>query len=135
MRSIWQQAVGLAVLFVFTLAGCSGSSLGTLNGTVTWNGEPLKEGTVNFIPTDGTSSTASAPIKDGRFTVQLPPSKMKLQFSAPKPTGKKKKMYDTPDSPEIEIVDELLPAKYTTDSQITVTIKGGTQDEKFDLVK
>jgi hypothetical protein len=129
-------AGGVLLLAVTVLAGCSSSSQGTLTGTVTWNNEPLKEGTVSFIPTDGKSQTSSATITDGKFTAKdLPLTTMKVQFSSPKPTGKKKKVYDTPDSPEIDIVDELLPAKYNTGSTITITIKGGNQEEKFDLVK
>lgn len=127
--------VGIVGLCLFLAAGCDVSGEGTINGTVTWNGEPLKKGTVNFISTDGKAPTSSATITDGKFTAKLPKTTMKVQISAPRPTGKSKKMYDTADSPEVEIVDELLPPKYNTNSELTITVKGGTQDEKFELKK
>jgi hypothetical protein len=118
-----------------SLAGCGGApTKGTVNGTVSWNNQPLPEGIVNFLPADGKSQTGSAAIKDGKFTVELPITTMKVQFSAPKIVGKKK-MYDTDDSPWVDTVEELLPEKYNVKTEISLTVKGGVQDEKFDLKK
>jgi hypothetical protein len=123
----------LVFLVGFAIVGCTSEpAKGTINGTVTFDGQPLKDGTVNFMPTDGKAQTASAAIIDGKFTASVPIHTMKVTFSAPKVVGKRK-MYDTPDSPTVDDVEELLPAKYTTNSQLTVTVKGGIQMEKFDL--
>ena len=48
--------------------GCSADSgLGTLTGTVTLDGEPLKSGVIRFAPTDGHTATADAVIQDGKI--------------------------------------------------------------------
>ena len=53
-------------------------------------------------------------------------------FSASKVIGKKK-MYDTPDSPSVDEVKELLPDKYNAQSQYKLTVKGGVQSETYPL--
>lgn len=115
------------------LTGCNGDApKGTVNGTVTLDGQPLNDGTVNFDPVDGKSQTASANIKDGKFTASVPLHTMKVSFSAPKILGKKK-MYDTPDSPTVDEVGELIPEKYNVKSELKITVKSGIQEEKYDL--
>ena len=120
-------------LALILATGCGGGSTGSVSGTVTLGNEPLKEGTVTFTPADGKGQTVSAPIKDGKFSASLPVGSMKVQISAPRPTGKKTKMYNTPDSPEVEEVAELIPDKYNARSTLTLTVKGGSQTETFAL--
>jgi hypothetical protein len=120
----------LAVVFI-CVAGCS-SSDGTVNGTVTLDSQPLKEGIVRFVPVGGKSQTATANIKDGKFTATVPPGEMRVEFSAPKVVGRHK-MMDTPDSPMVDDVDELLPARFNTQSDIKITVKRGGQREAFAL--
>jgi hypothetical protein len=126
----------LALLPVAALlaAGCSDSPTRTLSGTVTLDGEPLKEGTVRFVPVDTkTGGTAGAAIKDGKFTAEVPLGELRVEISAPKVVGKRK-AYDTPDSPMVDIVKELIPARYNVNSDLRVTIKKGGQKETFALV-
>jgi hypothetical protein len=113
--------------------GCSEqSSQGTVTGTVTLDGKPLAAGEIRFVPADGQSATAGATIYEGQFTAAVPPGEKKVQISAPKVTGKKK-MYDTPDSPTVDTVQELLPARYNVQTELTITVGNGTQEEKFEL--
>jgi hypothetical protein len=114
-------------------AGCSGDvATGTVTGTVTLDGQPLKEGVVRFVPADGKGQTASAEVRDGKFTAAVPRGEMRVEFSAPKAV-RQTKMYDTPDSPVGEETAELLPARYNVQSTLKVTVKGGSQAEKFEL--
>jgi hypothetical protein len=118
--------------FVST-AGCSDKAeLGTVAGIVTLDSQPLPAGEIRFVPADGQSATAGATIAEGKFTAAVPPGEKKVQISAPKVTGKKK-MYDTPDSPTVDIVQELLPARYNVQSELMITVGNGTQEEKFEL--
>ena len=123
----------LALVIAAAAAGCSGSGPATVEGTVTLNGEPLKEGVVTFVPADPTASgTAGAPIKDGKFRAEVPRGEMRVQISAPKVVGKRK-AYDTPDSPVVDIVDELIPARYNVQTQLKVTVTSSGQKETFEL--
>jgi hypothetical protein len=123
----------LAVLPLLLAPACSDSSTATLDGTVTLDGEPLAEGSVRFVPTDPSKGgTAGAAIKDGKFSAQVPVGELRVEISAPKVVGKRK-AYDTPDSPTVDVVEERIPDRYNTRSELKVTIKKGSQKEKFDL--
>ena len=115
------------------LVGCSESSThGTVNGTVTLDDQPLGEGAVRFVPVDGASQTASAMVTDGKFTATVPIGRMRVEFSAPKVVGRHR-MYDTPNSPEVDDVIELLPPRYNVQSEVTLDVQAGRQDVPFEL--
>jgi hypothetical protein len=132
-RSIRGSLLLLSLLTVAGGAGCSDAPpRGTVNGTVTLDGNPLKEGYVRFVPADGKSQPASANVVNGKFSAAVPLGEMRVEFSAPKVVGRHK-AYDTPDSPVVEDVDELLPARYNAQSELKITVKKGSQDETFRL--
>jgi len=113
--------------------GCGGSSLGTVQGTVTLDGQPLKEGVVRFVPVDGKSQTATADIAGGKFTAAVPVGEMRVEFSAPKIISRHK-AYDTPDSPVVDDVAELIPERFNTKTEFRMSVKKGSQEETFALM-
>jgi hypothetical protein len=114
-------------------AGCSSDTgNGTVTGTVTLDGQPLKNGLIRFVPEDGQTATAEAMITDGEFDVQVPIGEKRVSISAPKVVGKRQ-AYQTPGAPSIDIVEELLPARYNVASKLTLTVVGGSQEEEFTL--
>ena len=126
-------SVFFCLCIVAIVSGCEGaSSVGTINGTVLLDGQPLKEGLVKFVPVDGKGQTADGTIKDGKFSVKSSIGEMKVLFSAPKIVGKKK-MYDMPDAPSVDEVKELIPDKYNVQTKFKITVKAGKQDENFEL--
>ena len=127
------RALALAFLSV-ACGGCStGPAVGTVNGEVTFDGQPVKDGHVEFTPLDGQGATAGAPIVEGKFKAEnVPATKMKVQLHGNKVIGKRK-AYDTPESPVMDDVVELLPHKYNVTSDITLDVKRGSQDVKYEL--
>jgi hypothetical protein len=121
-----------ALVAVLTLGCSSGSPTGTVNGTVTFDGQPLKEGTVRFVPADAKTPAVTAPVTDGKFTIAAPVGENRVEFSAAKVVGKIK-MYDTPDSPTVDLTKETLPDKYNVRSTLNTTVKSGSQDETYAL--
>ena len=45
----------------------------------------------------------------------------------------KRKMYETPDSPTVDVVEELLPERYNAQSELSITVKAGSQEAEFPL--
>ncbi len=123
--------VGLSLsFFVF---GCSQTPTdAVVVGEVLIDNAPLTKGTVRFIPTDGKLRPADAQIVDGKFESRVSPGECRVEISAPKVTGKRK-MYDTPDSPEVDEISELLPARFNTQSTLTMTVRPGRQEKRFDV--
>lgn len=56
----------------------------------------------------------------------------KIEFHGNKVIGKRK-AYDTPESPVFDDVVELLPPKYNFNSELTLDVKRGSQEVKYDL--
>jgi hypothetical protein len=132
----WQKLWHVCALHLGALclaSGCStGPAVGTVNGDVTFDGQPVKDGRISFTPLDGQASTGGAPIVNGKFTAVVPVAKMKVAINGNKVIGKRK-AYDTPESPWEDDVAELLPAKYHVNSELTLEVKRGVQDVKFEL--
>jgi len=71
-------------------------------------------------------------VSEGSFTATVPVGRMRVEFSAPKVVGRQK-MYDTPDSPEVDIVAEPLPPRYNVGSKLPLDVQAGSQDAPFEL--
>lgn len=113
--------VTLLLTFVLTLAiGCSGSGeipKVKVKGMVTYDGNPLGEGAIKFSPVSGVGPTAGGVITEGEYTAEVPTGPMRVEITSPQ-LKEKRKAYDTPDSPMIEIMEEMLPARYNTQSEL-----------------
>ncbi|HEY1378351.1 MAG TPA: hypothetical protein VGF55_16250 [Gemmataceae bacterium] len=123
-----------AAVALVAAAGCTAKKP-VLSGVVTLDGQPLDNGSITFIPVAGDGQTAGATLgPDGRYRVAVSPTKMKVVIRAAKVVGKRK-MYETPDSPMVEIYEEVLPARYsdTNKSELTVTVEPGEHEHDFPL--
>ncbi|HLJ92681.1 MAG TPA: hypothetical protein VKU02_05735 [Gemmataceae bacterium] len=58
----------LLVLLLGLISGC-GSGTASVSGAVTYNGEPVGNGFITFLPADGKGPSAGGQIEDGRFAV------------------------------------------------------------------
>ena len=131
-------AVLLLVCSAVLVSGCSkGSSRLGIEGEVTFDGAPLPDGKINFMPMPGTSSpTAGATITNGEFKVNsakgVRPGQFRVEIKAVRPTGKKSK-----DDLSGEMVDQqaqYIPAKYNENSELVAEIKADENNRlKFAL--
>jgi hypothetical protein len=132
-RTYWA-AVGL--LGTLLLAGCgSGPSTGDVRGIASYEGVPIEDGKIDFIPADGKGPTAGGVIKDGKYDVKkVSVGNHKVVVSSSKVVGKKK-VYDTPNSPEMPITKEVLPEKYSDllKSELRFDVQSGQNEKNWDL--
>jgi len=128
--------LSVALLCFVSLAGIAGcgspEGQGIVTGTVTLDDALLAEGVVRFVAVDGDSPTASAAVTKGKFVATLPIGQMRVSFSAPKVVGTRQ-MYDMPDSPMVDVVEELLPGRYNVRSELTLDVEQGSQEVSFPL--
>lgn len=126
----------LLLVFCACCLGVSGcgpqSNLADITGTVTIDGAAPKEGSISFIPLDGKAPTTGAVIEEGKYVSQVPIGESKVEIRIPKVVGKKK-LYDTADSPEQEIMAEVLPSKYNEESELRVTAERGENTKNWEL--
>ena len=104
-----------------------------MKGKITVDGQPLAVGAIRLIPLDGKSPTAGATIEDGEYVVdKAPATGVRVEISAPKVVGKRK-AYDTPDSPTLDVTKESLPEKYNVKSELKRDLTKGDNTLDFDL--
>jgi len=123
---------------ILALAGC-GSSGPNVEGTVTYDGEPIEMGTITFLPAGASKSApGGAQIVAGKYKI---PGE-----TAPKPgayrveiIGKKKTGQKIPfPGDEGQFMDETIlfvPEKYNLSSTLTAEIKSGKNVIDFALEK
>jgi hypothetical protein len=124
--------VGGILLSLLVAAGCAPPTTAEVSGTVKIDGQLVKRGSISFYPLDGNSPTAGGTITDGHYSVMVPITTMQVRITAPKVVGRKK-LYDTPDSPEKDILVDSLPARYNTESELTLEVKPGKNHKDFEL--
>jgi hypothetical protein len=114
-----------------------------ISGTVTFEGEPLPKGTIQFRPASQAEATAAgAMIDDGRFTIPrgqgLVPGKYKVQIDSREDAGAPLAQGELPGAPNVSKKKPaaLIPPRYNTKTELTAEVKaGGSNDLTFDLKK
>lgn len=132
-------ALGLSLICISICSlGCGGTDpkapkLYTVSGTVTFNGQPLKDAAMVFRTTDGKHS-AGAQVKDGKFTTKIAAGTSKVQINAlvDSPDGKFRE--ENPGE-RVPVKVELIPKKYNSETTLTVDVKADTSNVTFDLTK
>jgi hypothetical protein len=124
-------AIGIVCLVL--AVGCDNGNTASVSGTVTVDGAPLTSGAIRLIPLDGKSGTAGAEIADGEYFIdRAPATPMRVEISAPRVVGKRK-AYDEPQSPYIDITKESLPEKYNVRSELKKELIRGDNELNLDL--
>ena len=100
------------------MAGCgTGATEKVVYGTVTCNGEQVPQGTVRFVPIEGTAGPASTGrITDGEYRIEarggVPVGKHRVEVMARQPTGRQ---VEGMDGLVMAMIDELValgPVEY-----------------------
>jgi hypothetical protein len=70
-ESLSTRGIVVAVVLAATTAGCSRPT-GTVSGTVIFQGQPVRAGSITFVPTDG--ATMSSSIHEGSYSIAKIPT-------------------------------------------------------------
>jgi hypothetical protein len=122
----------LAAVFLVGCGGTDGLSRCSVSGKVTLDGAPVEEGSITFVPTEGTSGPmAFGEIADGEYAISADErgpvvGKHKVQIEAYRDSG-------TKDSGGAPLKDQVVPAKYNTQTTLVVEIAEGSGTHNFDL--
>jgi len=123
----------LGWLTLCLIAGCGGGeSLTPVSGKVAIDGQPLNEGSIQFAPTDGKAPSQAAMIVGGSFKTELHRTNYQVQIFAPRPAKVVPKLDENGPGggPRVE---ERLPARYNTQSELTLSVTGPTTGADFQL--
>lgn len=108
------------------LTGCGHDGLFHCRGQVTLDGQPLADGTIEFLPPDGQGPTAGAVITDGQYELRMAPGTKQVVIQAFRTVGEEPAMPGDPESPLVPIRQEVALAKYGRDSpqEVAIPMKG-----------
>jgi hypothetical protein len=138
MYSARRQLVWLVCVFV--LAGCGEGKDPhgrlPLRGSVTFRGQPLDAGTIEFLPTTpGQSFSARSLIRAGQYKIPreqgLPPGSYRVLISSPV-ADEKAEPVGPPGMKLPPLGRDRIPPRYNRDSRETVEVQAGG-DTRFDF--
>ncbi|HEY3391445.1 MAG TPA: hypothetical protein VGK58_01970 [Lacipirellulaceae bacterium] len=104
--------------------------MGDVQGSVTVNGEPLDEGSIRFIPVNGDTQATGGTIQGGKFRVQVPVAKQRVEIAA--------NVIDQEKTPPNATADEivmkhLVPDRYNIQSELTLDVTPGLNEPSYNL--
>src|SRR5262249_17956017 len=106
------------------------------SGDIRFKGQPLDQGTIQFLPMDGQATTSGGVIADGKYAVAkkdgLKPGKYQVVISSGDP-----KVHASPDElpgAPFPVAKERIPKEYNTQTKQVVEVKaGGPNTFDFDI--
>lgn len=115
------------------LAGCGNDGLVTVQGTVTFDGQPVEDGSISMMPVDGQGIAGGGLISNGSYTAETSPGELGVQIYAYKTVTK-----PNPTAEEIErglTSDrvQLLPPVYNRESKLRINVSSSQKNVDFDL--
>lgn len=117
------------------LAGCGDASSTALHGTVTFDGAPVTNGSIVFLPASGEGPKAAAAIEEGKYAIPadvgLKPGAYRVEVSWHKPTGRKIPSADP--GIMMDETKEAIPARFNSDSTLTAELAAGDVAKDFAL--
>ena len=135
-----------ASLLIFLALGCGSGDTprASAKGQVTFEGQPLKKGTISFQPIDANAGgSASTEIVDGKY--ELPRARgpgigqHRVEILAIRSNGQKRPAFAyPPDYPRekmemVEGIEQYIPARYNHKSELQADVKPGDQTINFEL--
>jgi hypothetical protein len=72
----------LGFILLTAVGGGCGTAPTLLNGQVTYDGAPVAHGYITFFPTVSRGDSRGAPIRDGRYVLDLPPGEYRVLVTA-----------------------------------------------------
>ena len=131
-------SVAICLAGVF-LGGCNGvpANRAHVEGTVTLDGEPLEDGSIMFVPAEGTEGVvAGGEIVAGRYRLagNTGPAigRNRVEISSPRDTGRKIQQYG-PGTSEVPEIVERVAARFNSQSTLMVEVEQGKNNLDFDV--
>ncbi len=108
--------LGTVLLCCLILMGCGGAPDGMIvvSGTVTWNGEPLEDGYVSFVP-DPSRSPQAGEINNGEFEFNAYPGENTVRIFSERKAGYVEAMNQYR-------YEQFIPLKYNDQSELTENV-------------
>jgi hypothetical protein len=137
-QSALREALVPMAALLIGIAGCGygAKSRVPVQGKVVFQGAPVDDGVITFVPTTGEGTKAGGPIKDGKYSLPAgegpTPGTYRVEITWNKKTGK---MIGTPGDADVKMAEtaQVIPTQYNSNSTLTADIKAQANTVDFDL--
>jgi hypothetical protein len=131
----------ICLFFALTLAGCSGPAgpaVGTVTGTVTFDGQPVPDASIQFVPKPTGRTSTAVTDAQGKYTLLYDSAQagalvgkhlVRVTTAVPAQYGDDGKVIKGTGQPE------KLPERYNTSSEIEKEVKAGANVIDLTLTK
>ncbi len=109
----------LALFVSMSLVGCGArDNKLSVSGSVTWNGQQIEDGYIQFYPRSGGNPSA-AQVMEGHFQTRVTPGENIIQVTWNKKLGEEPS--SVPGMPAVPIIVQVIPAQYNLQSELVQT--------------
>jgi len=132
-RNFFAKIALFTVCCAVLAGGCgpAGPETHPVTGSVTLDGQPLPDGDIIFVDPTSATVPGAGKITNGKYTAVSPPGNKKVEIRAskmmPLPEGKTGAMG------EKEMSQQYIPAKYNTETELTMEVTAGDNNKDFEL--
>ncbi len=120
----------LAVLSASVLAIGCGDGRQPVQGTVTFDGQPVPDGTISFVPIDPALGPDAGRIENGRFHLVAKPGPKRVEIRASRPVQSP----DPRDPDAANLREDYIPRRYNAETELTAEVTaGGSNEFPFEL--
>ena len=112
--------LAIPAILLIVIGGCTQElRMYKVTGTVTFDGEPVPIGNIQFVATDGVHGAEPGDIKNGKYELKAYEGSKRVEISAPKiiPGSKLRGAGGEP------VPEEYLPERYNASSELKATVK------------
>jgi hypothetical protein len=122
-------AAVLGTLVMIQGCGQGGPKMLDVKGTVKFEGKPIAEGDIAFLPENEAVGGEGAKIKDGKYSMKVKEGRNKVRITGSRVVpGKKGPMGE-------DWVEQFIPQKYNDTTTLTAEVSAGKTQHDFDLAK
>ena len=121
----------IAAVALLWLVGCADNGMVTISGEISFEGEPVADGTIGFFPVDGLGPSAEAVVIDGKYSVSLTRGAKTVVIEAFRKVGEHYPWGK--EAPPAPIFEEILPDEFQNNSKLSVEIDASRDDINFEL--
>jgi hypothetical protein len=126
----------LVAVLAASLAGCDSGKKGgsiTVSGTVKFNGDPIENGTITFLPADDKGAASSARITNGSYTIQTDPGAKKVSIMAEREVGGEAAEQLRAEGRDGVPTEQYLPPEFNSKTKLEYTVESGGGTKDFEL--
>ena len=133
----WRILKLLILVACLPLVGCGGDGAVKVQGSVSFDGKPIQNGSITFEPEDRKGPSQGQAIANGSYTLdgpnKVPPGTKVVRIEAFGPSGKKTSI--APGSTQmVDAMHQYVPEKYNLKSELKKTVEPGKDNViDFDL--